>query len=1035
MGEIIAGTYELIRGIGSGSGGNVYLARHLRLNVPVVLKADKRKITTKPELLRREVDVLKELHHSNIPRVFDFFTINNTVYTVMDYIEGESLDHPLHAKVRFPQSQIIRWARQLLDALCYLHSPTHGDPPKGYVHGDIKPANIMLRKDGSICLIDFNIALAIGEENFVGASAGYASPEHYGLDYSFLDPDSTAHFSTQISESKLPTSQQGLRCVVPDARSDIYSLGATLYHLLSGCLPAKNALENVPLSKEEFSPQLVDIISRAMNPNPNLRYQTAEEMLWDFEHLHENDPRTKRLKRQKKTFTAVLSCLVAIGAVLTFSGMRLQNREDQAARLVAEEAEELERIARQAAEAAKEAERLAKEKEKREKSTLELIEAAQSKLDQGNRPEATLLAADALKHAQEVEEIARKAAEAVEEAERLLTEKENAEKRLLELTEDAQLKLDQANRPQVTLPSPDTLKLDTQYEAKAQTVLTEALGVYDLSDGFKAEMTLELPSEPLKLMLSPNGKHLCVIHAWEMEVYDTASGIKLAALPVEPSALSDAVFLNDSQIVYAAPGALSAYDLETDSVLWSGNPATHIAVSGDCSRIAAVYKDAGEALIYDAASGEKLQTVSFLGNHQRVLANDIFTDPKDNLFSLNADGSLLGVSFANGSVRVFDLKDSEGDLELLDPSDFIHFEGGFYNQYFALSAFTSENGGDSLLAIVDTKQLSVVVSSKLQTPFHIQADSNGIFVSNDNTVVEFDMDNSKQNELAYTEQDVVSFCHNKEYTVAATVDKQFRFFNHIARETPFDPVPTDYHCDYVDLANGIAAVGSTDSPLIRILRLETYPEAQMLTYDPAYPHSEARISADRETFMLFRYDRFRLYSAEGELLNDTEIPDADTVYDQQFRREDGESWLDVIYNDGIIRSYSARDGLIISEEQGELPDRSLYEEFLTDAYRITSPLHGAPTVYDRNTGTLIRELKSDAYLTYVTQVGEYIITEYTTTQGERYGLLLDRNLETLARLPNLCDILDGKLYFDYSSGSIRESAIFDRDYLLNLTNY
>ena len=92
MAEVIASTYELIREIGSGGGGVVYLARHLRLGKYVVLKADKRKLTTRPELLRREVDVLKDLTHPYIPQVYDFFVENGTVYTAMAYIEGESLD-------------------------------------------------------------------------------------------------------------------------------------------------------------------------------------------------------------------------------------------------------------------------------------------------------------------------------------------------------------------------------------------------------------------------------------------------------------------------------------------------------------------------------------------------------------------------------------------------------------------------------------------------------------------------------------------------------------------------------------------------------------------------------------------------------------------------------------------------------------------------------------------------------------------------------------------------------------------------------
>ncbi len=128
--------------------------------------------------------MLKNLSHTYIPKVYDFFVENETVYTVMDYIDGTSLDKPLKNGQLFPQAQVIEWAKQLLQALDYLHSPIHGELPKGYVHSDIKPANIMLTSFSTVCLIDFNIALALGEENVIGCSAGYASPEHYGLDYS-----------------------------------------------------------------------------------------------------------------------------------------------------------------------------------------------------------------------------------------------------------------------------------------------------------------------------------------------------------------------------------------------------------------------------------------------------------------------------------------------------------------------------------------------------------------------------------------------------------------------------------------------------------------------------------------------------------------------------------------------------------------------------------------------------------------------------------------------------------------------------------
>ena len=305
MTQIIASTYEVIEKIGSGGGGVIYLAKHLRLGKKVVLKADKRKVTAKPDLLRREVDVLKELSHPHIPQVYDFFIKDGTVYTAIEYIEGESLDRSLKKGERFSQPQVIKWAKQLLDALRYLHSPIHGNPPHGYVHSDIKPANIMRTPNQDVYLIDFNIALSLGEENAVGCSPGYASPEHYGLDFSSLgdttapmDQNETVKLVDQTITLSMSNERfsSSIRKKVPDVRSDIYSLGATLYHLLSGEKPEKNALKVEPLSEQKFSPQIVRIISKAMNPNPDLRYQSADEMLYALSHLHENDIRTKRLR-------------------------------------------------------------------------------------------------------------------------------------------------------------------------------------------------------------------------------------------------------------------------------------------------------------------------------------------------------------------------------------------------------------------------------------------------------------------------------------------------------------------------------------------------------------------------------------------------------------------------------------------------------------------------------------------------------------------------------------------------------------------
>lgn len=964
MSRVIAATYEIEEEIGSGGSGVVYLGRHLRLGKKIVLKADKRTLSARPETLRREVDALKNLSHTYIPQVYDFVVDGDTVYTVMDYIEGESLDKALKRGQRFSQPQVIEWACQLLDALNYLHTR----PPYGILHSDIKPANIMLTPQGDIRLIDFNIALALGEDGAVrvGYSQGYASPEHYGLDYSRGSSDSTLKLKTGSFTSKTEIIEDsgdqdtqrgaltgtgdarffraddssrtaGKKTIKLDVRSDIYSLGATLYHLLTGVKPAKDAKDVIPVSQFGGSPALTAIIEKAMAPDPNDRYQTAAEMLWAFEHIHDSDPRAKRHKHRIWIAAGILAGLFLIGGACTLVGQGQMRR-------AAEEAEAQER-------AAKEAEELAR-------SALAAI----------GRSEEAYRAGDA----------------------------ETAVSNALE-----------------------ALSVDTPYTGRAQLALTNALGVYNLSDGFKAHRTIELPSEPLDAVLSPEGTRLAAIYAYRLAVYDTETGERLAELSVEESALSDAVFLDENRIVYAAPGAVRAYDFSEGQELWSGAAGTCLARSADGGRVAAVYKDAQEAFVYDAATGAVVGNISFQGRSQRVAANDRFADPKDDLFSLNADGTKLAVSFSDGSLDVFDIRDPDGTLELLDPSDYTRFEGGFNGPYLAFSATSA---ADSMFTVVDTQEMVQTGGFNAQSPFLVQADESGVYLAADNILVKIHPVTGEQTEVAYTSEDIAGFRVAGNYALVATEDNDCSIFGAGALE--LDRMGNEYGYRFLQLAGPYLMMGSQDTPVLRLMKLESHEDADVFSYDPAYPHDEARLSADGSTVMLFRYDSFRLCGIDGTVLADVAIPDAEQVYDQQYRRDTEGSRLEVIYNDGTVRAYSAEDGSVLWERAGEVPDLTGDEEFYTDKWMITAPLHGTPAVYDRESGEMIRELEKDAYLTYATQVDDYVITEYISAEGERYGLLLAENGDTLARLPCLCDIVQDRLVFDYPSGVLRQSRIY-----------
>lgn len=955
MAKIIASTYEIIKRIGSGGGGNVYLANHLRLSKPVVLKADKRKRTTRQEMMRREVDVLKDLRHSYIPKVYDYFVEDGITYTVMDFIEGESLDRPLKRGEHFLQPQVIRWAKQLLEALDYLHSPIHGDPPRGYVHSDIKPANLMCTPQNDICLIDFNIALALGEENVVGRSEGYASPEHYGLDYSLPRGDQTAREAetdtiSGLEETQILTetigdvsqtvtlsavgSQMVYRKIVPDVRSDIYSVGATLYHLLSGRRPAKYADKVTPISEKEFSPQLVRIIMKAMDPNPDLRYQTAAEMLEALSALRENDPRTKQWKRRTRITGMMLGLLFVAGVCTAFIGLKRMQAVERGLKLAGD---------------------------------------SQAALLEGDVDAAIKAAFDAI-----------------------------------------------AGKINIITP---------ESPAEAKKALANALGVYDLSDGFRKQEIAELEENPLYLRIAPDSMTAaCICGKWAV-VIDMQTAEVLRTLPAADSALAEIEYLDEDTIIYAGEEGIEAYSISADKSLWKGTPATAVSVSGDGETVATVYKEEGKALIYDARTGERIGEAGFGGRKQTVsMVSDNFANPYNNLFELSSDGRWLAVSFADGSLSIFDLQNEKEQIDVLDSnSGYEYFAGGFSGEYLA---FSTSNGENSIFAIIDPVQGKQTVGLQSESSFSAAADENGVYVQVGNRLVKMDPVTGEQFPLVTVDESIEQFSVGDRYTSISAGDSILIFDSEARLVTEFGDVG---ETGLLQAEGDIVLSARIDTPEVCIMRYEDNSRAEIAGYDPSFEHDEARISADGKTLMLFSYKHFRVCGLTGDVIAEVEIPDAEEVYDQQFIRDGEISYLEVIYNDGRILTYDAGTGELLSESTGETPDMTLNEVFYTEDYKIEAPLHGTPQVYNRETGEKTGELKEDAYLIYVTQTDDHIIAQYVTAEGLCYGELLDASCRQIADLPYLSDVKDNELYFDYpDAGSLRRTEIYDLDSLIEL---
>ncbi|MBS6395819.1 MAG: protein kinase [Clostridiales bacterium] len=252
--EVLGGKYQIISEIGAGGAGVVFLAYHLSLCKYVVVKKLKEQAADHMNI-RGEADILKELHHQYLPQVYDFLVIGRDIYTVMDYVDGHDLYWYTDQGILFSEKELVRMLRQLCEVLEYLHTRK---PP--IIHRDIKPGNIMIRDNGDVCLIDFNISFSAGSRAFSGYSYHYASPE-------------------QIESARL-ASFGGQDIRTPDAREDIYSLGATFFYLMTGIRPRDAMAQELKKrgAVTAYSADLFRIIQKAMAQDPGKRYQSAAQM-------------------------------------------------------------------------------------------------------------------------------------------------------------------------------------------------------------------------------------------------------------------------------------------------------------------------------------------------------------------------------------------------------------------------------------------------------------------------------------------------------------------------------------------------------------------------------------------------------------------------------------------------------------------------------------------------------------------------------------------------------------------------------------
>lgn len=273
-GTVLRNRYEILELVGQGGMGAVYKASDRRLEgricaVKEILPHLSENSTSETQLeqiteqFRTEASILARLDHPHLPKVSDYFANGNREYLVMDFVEGRDLQEVVQDGKRrnefLPEAQVLIWTAQLLDALEYLHNQ---DPP--VLHRDIKPSNIKVTLRGDIKLVDFGLVKVLFQDDSRTVTVvqgrgtvAYTPLEQYGGDTSFTD-----------------------------ARSDIYSLGATLYHLLAGQPPVDarerflhpGTLESLRLLNPEVSPRIERAIFHALGMHPSERPATIREL-------------------------------------------------------------------------------------------------------------------------------------------------------------------------------------------------------------------------------------------------------------------------------------------------------------------------------------------------------------------------------------------------------------------------------------------------------------------------------------------------------------------------------------------------------------------------------------------------------------------------------------------------------------------------------------------------------------------------------------------------------------------------------------
>lgn len=279
--EKMLGKYEILEELGCGSFGGVFLAKDTNLNNNVAIKKvsiDENAVERR-ENVKKEMELLLNLKHPGLPQIFDFIEEEDASYIVMEYVEGISLYDYISEHGKVDTENAVRWIKELCEILEYMH-----DGRPAIIYRDLKPANVMITKDGKIKLVDFGAAFVrdyATETKDILGTRGYTAPELF--------------MGKQAEKT-----------------SDIYSLGVILYEMLTGINPNRPPYLTKSLRQVDrsFSKELERIVNKCINKDPGQRYQSVESLKKEIDKLDKIMDFESLFYKIKK-FTVLMAYIVA----------------------------------------------------------------------------------------------------------------------------------------------------------------------------------------------------------------------------------------------------------------------------------------------------------------------------------------------------------------------------------------------------------------------------------------------------------------------------------------------------------------------------------------------------------------------------------------------------------------------------------------------------------------------------------------------------------------------------------------------------